>query len=330
MKRINKFILTLTSLLLCMVLVGCTNPLTNLIEEVITTTRTLSSTSQTVITSDTYPTKQSPETEEETSFIPNFVNSNAAKTTTQPIETTTEVTTSEKTEKSNGLLQAEDFTIQDINKNGPLYNRRDQFDPAFIEEALDYFPEIAGGNEFDSSIGTYITRWDLSIPIKIALFGDFTDDDLDVLDMVVETSEVLTNLDINYVETSDDYNYEFHITPLNEFDDIFPNYVEGNWGYVSFWNDDYYIRYYTISAVSNDYPNRQEMNHLIIEEFVQSLGLPNDSYRYEDSIFQQNWTDVQEPLPIDWLLLEFVYRPELSPGMDVEECVDVLRELYLN
>ncbi|MGI6580648.1 MAG: DUF2927 domain-containing protein [Saccharofermentanales bacterium] len=233
---------------------------------------------------------------------------------------------------TSGLLKAEDFTRADILANGPLYNRRHQFDPQFIEDALEYFPEIAGGNEFDPSVPAVLNRWDTTTPIRIGTFGQPTSADFARLNMIIPVIERLTGLDIQYAEAgSTDYNYEFHIAPLADFEEIFQgDYIQNNWGFVVHWHDYYGYNFYARMAVSNDYPGREGMNHLIMEEFIQSLGLPNDSYRYPDSIFQQNWTTTQELMPIDWLLLEFVYRPELTPNMSVYECVEILRSIYLD
>lgn len=252
--------------------------------------------------------------------------------TTEKTTEATTVTVSVSTAQSDELLKAESFTREDIIANGPLYNRRHQFDPQFIEDALDYFPEIAGGNEFDPTVPTVLNRWDTAKPIKIGTFGEPAAADFDRLDLIIPAVETLTGLDIQYAEAgSTDYNFEFHITPLAEFEDIFEEYyVKDNWGLVVHWHDDDGYNYYARMAVSDDYPNREEMNHLIMEEFIQALGLPNDSYRYQDSLFQQNWTSTQELMPIDWLLLEFVYRPELTPNMDVYKCVEILRDVYLD
>ncbi|NLM19160.1 MAG: DUF2927 domain-containing protein [Clostridiaceae bacterium] len=308
---------------------------------------TYSETSETTAGNKTgITTKSIQETsEKETVFVPRTQSTAKPKESISPVITqkneiantkTTEVstieTTPESTDQNDTLLKAESFTREDIIANGPLYARRDQFDPQFIEDALEYFPEIAGGNEFDPSIPEVLNRWDTTIPIKIATFGEPTTDDFARLDLIIPAIETLTALDIQYVEAgSTDYNFEFHVTPLDKFEDIFEeHYVKDNWGLVVHWHDDDGYNYYARMAVSNDYPNREEMNHLIMEEFIQALGLPNDSYRYEDSLFQQNWTATQELMPIDWLLLEFVYRPELTTNMSVHECVEILREIYLD
>ncbi len=236
--------------------------------------------------------------------------------------------TTQNTNSSSQLLTADDFTTELILKNGTLYERRKEFDPAFIRQALEYFPEIAGGNEFDPNIEHILHRRDVHQDIRIARF-DIQEEDQRVMDRIFPVVETLTGLTITYDDW--DYNMEIHIAPLSEFEHIFGNeYVPGNWGFVVFYYDPYDYIDYAVMAVSNDMPNRLEMNHLIIEEFIQSLGLPNDSYTYPDSIYQQEWTSVQEPSPLDWLLLEFVYRPELEPGMHIDQCVEILESLYLD
>jgi hypothetical protein len=48
--------------------------------------------------------------------------------------------------------------------------------------------------------------------------------------------------------------------------------------------------------------------HLLREELTQSLGLFNDSYKYENSIFQQRWTETTEYAPIDRVLIDMLYN----------------------
>ena len=52
----------------------------------------------------------------------------------------------------------------------------------------------------------------------------------------------------------------------------------------------------------------QGQKHLLREELTQSLGLKNDSYKYENSIFQQKWTEVTEYAPIDIKVIEMLYN----------------------
>jgi len=48
--------------------------------------------------------------------------------------------------------------------------------------------------------------------------------------------------------------------------------------------------------------------HLLREELTQSLGLFNDSYKYDESIFQQSWTETTEYAPIDRVLIDMLYN----------------------
>ncbi len=248
--------------------------------------------------------------------------------TTAPNETT-DPSNNDDSENDNGT-ETVLYSMEDILKNGPAIDRLEQFDPKFIEDGLEYFTQIAGGNEFDPSMEFILRKRDPNSVIKIQMLGDPQEDDYAVMNKMLPVVSKLTGLQFEYTENANETNMAVHIVPLKDFQGIFGDYyVENNWGFINYFWDEEEVINDARMAVSNDYPNRREMNHLIQEEFIQGLGLPNDSYWYSDSLFQQDWTDVQEPAPIDWLLLEFVYRPELVAGMPVEEAQQILRTLYL-
>ena len=54
--------------------------------------------------------------------------------------------------------------------------------------------------------------------------------------------------------------------------------------------------------------NDQEQKHLLREELTQSLGLFNDSYKYPESIFYQDWTTTTEYAQIDRELIDMLYN----------------------
>ena len=51
-----------------------------------------------------------------------------------------------------------------------------------------------------------------------------------------------------------------------------------------------------------------ERKHLLREELTQILGLCNDSYQFENSIFYQGWTDTTEYAEIDKELITMLYN----------------------
>ncbi len=189
--------------------------------------------------------------------------------------------------------------------------------------ALEYFQEIAGEAEFGGSGGT-LHRW--LEDLRIAVYGSPTDRDRRALDAVVsDLNEIIDTVKLTQVQA--DPNVEIHFVPVDEFPAIEPNYVEGNLGYVYIWWDADEEIHRARILISTTGVTPSERAHLIREELTQSLGLLNDSWLYPDSIFYQGWTDTNRYTRLDRLVIEMLYRPEVSPGMTIEEAVSVLAGL---
>lgn len=62
--------------------------------------------------------------------------------------------------------------------------------------------------------------------------------------------------------------------------------------------------------------------HLLREELTQALGLMQDSKKYPNSIFQQNWTCTTTYAEIDRDLIQLLYDPSLSTGMSKKEVIN--------
>ena len=69
---------------------------------------------------------------------------------------------------------------------------------------------------------------------------------------------------------------------------------------------------------------QKERSHLIREELTQSLGLMNDSNKYKDSIFYQEWTDIAEYSEIDKAVIKLLYQKKIEPGMSKEQVLNAL------
>jgi hypothetical protein len=178
---------------------------------------------------------------------------------------------------------------------------------------LDYFSEIAlkreyGGNDFDG----VVCRWEQ--PIKVEISGNYTQDDYDWLSDHIDWLNNLGCLpDISVVKSGG--NFKVHFNKLAELPDLIPDYVEGNWGFISlYWNESGQITESTM-GIATDVTNQIQRNHLILEEFTQGLGLLNDSRLYQDSIFQMDWTEIQALSPLDELVVRLLYAPVVQAGM---------------
>lgn len=202
-------------------------------------------------------------------------------------------------------------------------NADQYFSGAKLQEALNYFDEIAANSEFKGA--KPITKWENDIRIK--LHGDYLDADLAVLNDLMRYCSAIEGMpSISLVDA--DANINIYFVPTKSMKDYIREYVDGNLGFFEvFWNGSYEIYRGTI-AVSTDRTGPLDRQHLLWEELVQSLGLLNDSYTYQDSIFQQDYSVVQHPSALDFAIMRMLYEPSVVAGDSGAHAVDALRALY--
>jgi len=188
-------------------------------------------------------------------------------------------------------------------------------------DLIDYFCQVALNVEYGSANGV-LKRWEK--PLRVKVSGDYTDEDYATLTDHIDTLNglgILPKISI----VSSDANFFIYFVPLDEMDDVIPGYVEGNWGYFYlYWGSSSYVINKAYMGIATDVTTQAARNHLILEEFTQALGLMNDSYDYEDSIFQAEWTTTQSLMDIDYMLLYMLYNDYLEAGMGEYEVRDIL------
>lgn len=177
------------------------------------------------------------------------------------------------------------------------------------------FAEAAFRAEYDTEGTDSLRRWEQ--PILIWAGGAFTEEDLLRLNSFV--GELNSKVDglppVSIAETREKANLKIRFAPLAELGQLDSSYVEGNWGYFAFWYDEAQVIYEAGILVASDVTSQRERNHLLLEELVGALGLPNDLDNEPDSILYQSWTTTQELSALDWQLLNLVYDADLRPGM---------------
>lgn len=185
-------------------------------------------------------------------------------------------------------------------------------DSVSVREA---FAEAAFRAEYDAEGTDSLRRWEQ--PILIWAGGAFTEEDLARLNSFVEdlNSKVGGLPFVSIVEEQEKANLKIQFAPLVELGQLDSSYVQGNWGYFTFWYDEAQAIYKASILVASDVTSQWERNHLILEETVGALGLPNDIENEPDSIIYQPWTTTQELSVLDWQLLNLVYDENLRPGM---------------
>lgn len=198
---------------------------------------------------------------------------------------------------------------------------------AYTNEQLDYLLEVAIGTEFGDASNS-IKKWIENVYIKV--YGSTTLEDMQTLQKVVsELNELIDPIEITIVsdtQTDQKSNIDIYFVPEKEFAQYEPNYRPLNYGFFWVWWRDHVI-YRSRIMISTEGVTQVERSHLIREELTQSLGLMIDSSLYPDSIFFEGWTQTLEYAPIDRLLIEMLYQPEIMPGMTITTVIERLKAL---
>jgi len=174
-------------------------------------------------------------------------------------------------------------------------------------EAKAYFREIALGNEFSNKVSSTPYRWTKNM--KIYCYGYRSPMMMNELNRIVkELNDIINPITISVVSNRSEANFIIYLGSYKTFaanhPDIHAERLVNNWGYFQIYNNEG-LMYVDIVRTSYD-ENAQK--HLLREELTQSLGLPNDSYKYDNSIFYQGWTTTTEYAPIDRELIDMLYN----------------------
>jgi hypothetical protein len=192
--------------------------------------------------------------------------------------------------------------------------------PAFGYQSVAYFEEIAFGTEYGGG-SEVIHRW--TDDVAVAVHGDLNEEDrANLCRVLFDINALVDTIDVSIVGSGQNVN--LYYAPQSDFKGIEPGYVPGNLGFFYTWWDATGSMTEAKILIATDQVTQAERNHLVREELTQILGLMKDSYAYPDSIFYQEWTEVQEYADIDEDVIAILYLPEIVPGMTPEEARAVI------
>ena len=186
------------------------------------------------------------------------------------------------------------------------------------ENAAAYFEEIAFASEYGGDCGA-IRKWTRRASLHAQ--GNCTVEDMAALHRAMQGINAVDGFP-GISLTNGLADIEVYFVPLDEMGRYVPGYVQDNWGFFETTSDAAGISGARI-AIASDVTSQTERNHLIFEELLQSVGLMQDSSRYEDSIFYGGWTTVQQPSALDWELLRLLYLPQVAHGMAQRDAMTV-------
>lgn len=197
----------------------------------------------------------------------------------------------------------------------------------YSENEIEYFTEIALGAEFGDAVPV-IKKWSNDIRIKIN--GEPTTDDLQTIDDIAnDLNDLISGIKVKVVNNNE--NVSINFSPESDFASIDSNYVPTNYGFFwALWHDDNYVIYNASILISSAEITQSERSHLIREELTQSLGLMNDSNKYEDSIFYQEWTNIDNYSDADKAVIALLYNKKILPGMTKVAVLKIIEDFNKN
>jgi hypothetical protein len=197
--------------------------------------------------------------------------------------------------------------IADKDSNYGNYNPVN--DERFSLSEREYFKEIALKSEYSTNNIGKPCRWVSDMNIYVD--GEPTEELISELNQItLELNDLINPIDIRVVENRSDANFIIYIGKEEGYLKIEPDSREltnKNWGLFTIYGG---TEIYKGNMFVDTYrcKSLEGQKHLLREELTQSLGLRNDSYRYEKSIFQQRWTETTEYAPIDRQLIRMLYN----------------------
>lgn len=198
-------------------------------------------------------------------------------------------------------------------------------------EVIAYFKDVALGFEFGSA-DRLTRKW--KEPLDVFLTGNPSEE------LVAEFNRIKTEINalatdgflIRQETDSLKANYVLVIGNADAYIARYPfvaSYTPSNWGlFFVNWDGNQYLNSGHM-YVDNERANLMAQKHLLREELTQSLGLARDALTYPESIFQANWTTVQEYAPIDRELIRLLYHPRMTAGLNELEVDELLTQILL-
>ena len=178
------------------------------------------------------------------------------------------------------------------------------------QEIQDYFNEVAyGSDETPGEKANKITKWNEDI--KLFVDGNYTSQDLmTIKNLLTELNTLITPLKMTIVKNKVESNSIVYFGDFNSFNARHLNnsneYIDCN-GYCLIYGYDENTIITNTKIFIRTGTSALDKKHAIIEEITQSLGLANDSYSYENSIFYEGYSTTQQLSKMDKEVIKMLY-----------------------
>lgn len=179
------------------------------------------------------------------------------------------------------------------------------------QEIQSYFNEVAYGSDAIQGPQTNkLTKWDKDI--KMYLDGYYTPQDLiTVKNLISELNTLIGGIKITIVKSRSEANSTVYFGDFNGFNSKYlynqSQYIHCN-GYCLIYSYGESIIINEVKIFIKNDVSSLDKKHAIIEEISQSLGLANDSWTYEDSMFYEGYSTTQQLSKLDKEVIRMLYK----------------------
>lgn len=195
-----------------------------------------------------------------------------------------------------------------------------------VEDVILFYSEVALDSEYyDSGNPSNVQKW--TAPIYYTVEGSYTAEDLTVLQSFTDWLNTVEGFPGMYTaDNSTVRNLQIHFCSQQELITLMGKDFENMDGAVTFWYD-YDEIYDAIICIRSDL-DQELRNSIILEEVYNGLGPIQDTVLRPDSIIYEEFSQPQWLTPMDELILRLLYHPDIRPGMDAQQCEQIIRTLY--
>ena len=196
------------------------------------------------------------------------------------------------------------------------------------KQLINYFVETAMNSENGINLGRVI-KWTKRVNVFIS--GSYNDSDLSLIKQLCYTLNGIDGFPgIGITNSSSNADVLIMFAGRLQLSSLIRDFGLLDDGYCGLvWNTSYSLRKAVI-GINSTIINRSKRNSVICEEFLQAMGIPNDSNSYKNSIFYQTSDSLTWPSKLDWGVVSILYNPGVKPGMTKSEAREIAATFVKN
>ena len=189
------------------------------------------------------------------------------------------------------------------------------------KQLINYFVETAMNSENGINIGR-VLKWTKRVSVCVS--GNYNNGDLSLIRKLCSSLNSIDGFPgISITDSSSNADVLILFAGRLQLSSLISDFGLLDDGYCGLvWNTSYSLRKAVI-GINSTIVNRSRRNSVICEEFLQAMGIPNDSDSYKNSVFYQLSDSVTWPSRLDWGVVSVLYNPGMKPGMTKSEAREV-------